>query len=109
MPPAARVLIESATAPETCPITGPGCPTVLVCGEPISCEGDAVAGVIGPNEYAGTVTMGSTRVEVGGKPATYVGSVTTGVLTPPPPTPPVPETPGAIVAGTPPCTVEVGV
>jgi uncharacterized Zn-binding protein involved in type VI secretion len=100
--PAARVGVDAAIAP-TCPITGPGAPTVLVNGVMASCVGDAVAGAApAPNVYAGTITGGSARVVFAGRPAAYIGSTTNGTMTvPAPPGPPVvtPGTPGAIVAG----------
>ena len=56
-------------------ITGPGAPTVLICGLPAACMGDAVAG----NVCTGAITMGSPTVLIGGRPAARVTSQVTGV------------------------------
>jgi len=51
------------------PITGPGCPTVLIGGMPAACVGD-MATCVGPPD---TIAMGSPTVLVGGKPAARMG------------------------------------
>jgi len=102
--PVARLQMEWAFAP-SCPITGPGAPTVLICGGPASCQGDAVAGAVPAGQYSGTVTVGSPTVLVQNKPVTRVTSATMGVLTPPS-GPPVPSTPG-VIGATNPATVLV--
>jgi PAAR motif len=106
MPPQSRLAMDFAVAP-SCPITGPGAPTVLVCGCPASCLGDAVAGAIPAGAFAGVVTVGSPKVMIQGRPATRATSSVMGVLTPPPPAPPVPGTTLAIMPGPPPCTVMI--
>jgi len=55
---ASRVGIDSAGGI----ITGPGCPTVLVNGAPISLNGDAVTGHDLPPHNAPTMTGGSNNV-----------------------------------------------
>jgi uncharacterized Zn-binding protein involved in type VI secretion len=55
-------------------ITGPGVPTVLICGQPAAVLGDLVAG----NACTGAITMGSPTVLIGGRPAARVTSQVTG-------------------------------
>jgi uncharacterized Zn-binding protein involved in type VI secretion len=47
------------------PVTGPGCPTVLIGSLPAACVGDIVT-CVGPPD---TIAMGSTTVLIGSKPA----------------------------------------
>ena len=54
------------------PITGPGCPTVLIEGLPAACVGD-MATCVGPPD---TIVKGSSTVMIGGKPAARVGDTT---------------------------------
>jgi uncharacterized Zn-binding protein involved in type VI secretion len=54
------------------PITGPGCPTVLIGGMPASVMGDMCV-CVGP---PATILMGSTGVFIGGKPAARMGDPT---------------------------------
>jgi uncharacterized Zn-binding protein involved in type VI secretion len=56
------------------PITGPGMPTVIVGGLPVSVMGDVVSGAV----CIGAVTMGSPKFLVGGRPVTRVTSMVTG-------------------------------
>jgi uncharacterized Zn-binding protein involved in type VI secretion len=51
------------------PITGPGCPTVLIGGMPASVMGDMCV-CVGPPD---TIVLGSTGVMIGGKPAARMG------------------------------------
>ena len=51
------------------PITGPGCPTVLIGGMPASVMGDMCV-CVGPPD---TIILGSTGVFIGGKPAARMG------------------------------------
>ncbi len=51
------------------PITGPGCPTVLIGGVPAAVMGD-ICVCVGPPD---TIVMGSTGVLIGGKPAARLG------------------------------------
>ncbi|QDV23713.1 PAAR domain-containing protein [Aureliella helgolandensis] len=51
------------------PISGPGCPTVLIGGQPASVMGD-IAVCVGPPD---TVAKGSATVLLGGKPAARMG------------------------------------
>ncbi len=51
------------------PITGPGCPTVLISKMPAACVGD-MAVCVGPPD---TIAMGSTTVLISGKPAARLG------------------------------------
>ena len=63
------------------PITGPGCPTVLIGGMPAAVMGD-IAICVGPPS---TIVKGSTTVMIGGRPAARVGDQTAhgGVITGP--------------------------
>jgi len=54
------------------PIIGPGCPTVLIGGQPASVVGDMCT-CVGPPD---TIIMGSTTVTFGGMPATRMGDTT---------------------------------
>lgn len=54
------------------PITGPGCPTVLIGGMPAAVMGDMCT-CVGPPS---TVVLGSTGVFFGGKPAARMGDMT---------------------------------
>jgi len=51
------------------PVTGPGCPTVMIGGTPAAVMGD-MAVCVGPPD---TIVLGSTGVFFGGKPAARVG------------------------------------
>lgn len=51
------------------PITGPGCPTVLIGGIPAAVMGDMCV-CVGPPD---TIILGSTGVMIGGKPAARMG------------------------------------
>ncbi len=51
------------------PITGPGCPTVLIGGMPAAVMGDMCV-CVGPPD---TIILGSTGVFIGGKPAARMG------------------------------------
>ncbi len=51
------------------PITGPGCPTVLIGGQPAAVMGDMCV-CTGPPD---TIVLGSTGVFIGGKPAARMG------------------------------------
>lgn len=51
------------------PITGPGCPTVLIGGMPAAVMGDMCT-CVGPPD---TIVLGSTGVFIGGKPAARMG------------------------------------
>ena len=53
-------------------ITGPGCPTVLIGGQPAACVGD-IAICVGPPD---TIIQGSTTVLFGGRPAARMGDPT---------------------------------
>lgn len=96
MPPAARVgdmhtcpMVNPGPVPHVGgPITGPGCPTVLIAGMPAAIVGD-MATCVGPPD---TIAMGSATVLIGGKPAARMGDSTAHG--------------GAIVAGAP--TVIIG-
>jgi uncharacterized Zn-binding protein involved in type VI secretion len=55
------------------PVTGPGCPTVLIGGMPASVMGDMCV-CVGPPD---TIIMGSTGVFIGGMPAARMGDPTT--------------------------------
>lgn len=66
------------------PITGPGCPTVLVGGLPAARVGDML-GCVGPPDI---IAAGSTTVFIGGQPAARItsqcahgGQVVTGCFT----------------------------
>ena len=54
------------------PITGPGCPTVLIGGQPAAVVGD-ICTCAGPPD---SIIMGSTTVKFGGRPAARVGDST---------------------------------
>ncbi|MGH8147485.1 MAG: PAAR domain-containing protein [Rhodanobacteraceae bacterium] len=79
MPPLAR-LTDMHTCPMTTgpvphvggPITGPGCPNVLIGGMPAACVGD-LATCVGPPD---TIARGATKVLIGGRPAATMGSNT---------------------------------
>src|SRR5882757_8551812 len=51
------------------PITGPGCPTVMIGGMPAAVMGDMCV-CVGPPD---TIVLGSTGVMIGGKPAARMG------------------------------------
>lgn len=53
------------------PIIGPGCPTVLISGQPAAVMGDMVT-CVGPPD---TIMLGSSGVMIGGKPAARVGDM----------------------------------
>lgn len=55
------------------PITGPGCPTVLIGGMPAAVMGDMCT-CVGPPD---TIILGSAGVLIGGKPAARMGDMTT--------------------------------
>jgi uncharacterized Zn-binding protein involved in type VI secretion len=66
------------------PITGPGCPAVLIGSLPAACVGDIVT-CVGPPD---AIAMGSTTVLIGSKPAarmldtcTHGGAITLGCPT----------------------------
>jgi uncharacterized Zn-binding protein involved in type VI secretion len=69
--PAARVGDQTATGDT---IAGPGVPTVLIAGQPASVVGDMASGPV----FAGSITMGSMTVLIGGRPAARVTSVLAG-------------------------------
>jgi uncharacterized Zn-binding protein involved in type VI secretion len=54
------------------PITGPGCPTVLIGGIPAAVMGDMCV-CVGPPD---TIVLGSAGVLIGGKPAARMGDTT---------------------------------
>jgi uncharacterized Zn-binding protein involved in type VI secretion len=54
------------------PILGPGCPTVLIGGQPAAVVGD-ICTCTGPPD---SIAMGSTTVLLGGKPAARLGDPT---------------------------------
>jgi uncharacterized Zn-binding protein involved in type VI secretion len=54
------------------PVTGPGCPTVLIGKMPAACMGDLCT-CVGPPD---TIVMGSPTVLVGKKPVAKLGSTT---------------------------------
>ena len=63
------------------PISGPGCPTVLIGGMPAAVVGDMCV-CVGPPD---TIAKGSATVLIGGKPAARVGDMTAhGGNIPPP-------------------------
>jgi uncharacterized Zn-binding protein involved in type VI secretion len=70
--PAARVSDATATGDA---ITGPGAPTVLIGYLPAACLGDSVSGTV----CTGAITLGSTTVMIGGRPAARMTSQVTGV------------------------------
>ena len=51
------------------PISPPGCPTVLIGGQPAACKGDAAI-CVGPPD---SISQGSATVLIGYKPAARVG------------------------------------
>ncbi|GAC1348090.1 MAG: PAAR domain-containing protein [Acetobacteraceae bacterium] len=53
------------------PITGPGCPTVMIGGLPAARVGDLVT-CVGPPD---TIVMGSPTVLIGGQPAAHMTSL----------------------------------
>ena len=83
MPPAAR-LTDMHTCPMQTPagpvpiphvggpITGPGCPTVLICKMPAAVMGDMCV-CVGPPD---SIVKGSATVMIGGKPAARMGDST---------------------------------
>lgn len=83
------------------PITGPGCPTVLIGGLPAAVMGDMCV-CVGPPD---TIVLGSTGVLIGGKPAARMGDscVHGGAITIGCPTVLIGEvsgaSPGALLAG----------
>lgn len=70
--PAARVGDMTVTGD---PITGPGVFNVLISNQPASVIGDLVSGTV----CVGAITMGSTTVLIGNRPAATVTSQVTGV------------------------------
>ena len=54
------------------PVTGPGCPTVLIGGTPAAVVGD-ICVCVGPPDM---IAMGSTTVLIGNKPAARMGDPT---------------------------------
>lgn len=86
MPPLARIL-DMHTCPMTTgpvphvggPVTGPGCPNVLIGGMPAACLGD-MATCVGPPD---SILGGNPKILVGGRPVAYLGSTTAhgGVVT----------------------------
>lgn len=70
--PAARLGDMTATGDS---IVGPGVPTVMIENVPAAVLGDQVSGAA----CVGAITMGSTTVLIGGRPAARVTSVVTGV------------------------------
>lgn len=54
------------------PILPPGCPTVLICGQPAACLGDQLT-CVGPPD---AIVAGSSSVLIGGKPAARMGDST---------------------------------
>ena len=54
------------------PVTGPGCPTVLIGGMPAAVVGD-ICVCVGPPDL---IAMGSTTVLIGNKPAARMGDQT---------------------------------
>lgn len=79
MPPLAR-LTDMHTCPMVTvlvphvggPITGPGCPMVLVGGLPAACVGDMVT-CVGPPD---SIVSGNPKILIGGRPAALMGSST---------------------------------
>jgi uncharacterized Zn-binding protein involved in type VI secretion len=79
MPPAARVgdmhtcpMFNGPVPHVGGPITGPGAPTVLICGQPAARVTD-LATCVGPPDVA---IVGSTTVLIGGLPAARMGDST---------------------------------
>lgn len=70
--PCSRLADQTATGDT---ITGPGSPTVLVGGKPVSNMGDAIAGPA----CTGAITMGSPTVLATSRPVSRVTSTVTGV------------------------------
>jgi uncharacterized Zn-binding protein involved in type VI secretion len=88
MPPAARLtdmhacpMVTGVVPHVGGPISGPGCPTVLIGGLPAARETD-MAVCTGPPDV---ITLGCPTVMIGGLPAAFLGSVTAhgGVVTGP--------------------------
>ena len=89
MPPAARVgdmhTCPAATGPVPHvggPIMPPGCPTVLIGGQPAARMGDMCTCATGP---PANILKGSATVSIGGQPAARVGDQTAhgGAIIPP--------------------------
>lgn len=55
------------------PILPPGCPTVLIGGQPAACLGDMAICAASPPD---SIIMGSSSVMIGGKPAARMGDST---------------------------------
>ncbi len=79
MPPAARVgdmhtcpLVTAAVPHVGGPVMPPGCPTVLIAGQPAARVGDMLT-CAGPPD---TIVAGSSTVMVGGVPAARMGDLT---------------------------------
>ena len=79
MPPAARVgdmhvcpMVTGVVPHVGGPIMPPGCPTVLIGGQPAACMGDMVT-CTGPPD---TILIGSATVLIGGKMAARMGDST---------------------------------
>jgi uncharacterized Zn-binding protein involved in type VI secretion len=83
MPPAARITdmhtcpMQTPAIPSPIPhvggpITGPGCPTVLIGGMPAAVLGDSAV-CVGPPD---TIVKGSATVMICGKPAARMGDTT---------------------------------
>ena len=79
MPPAARVgdmhvcpMVTVLVPHVGGPIIPPGCPTVMIGGQPAACMGDMVT-CTGPPD---SILMGSASVLIGGKPAARMGDST---------------------------------
>jgi uncharacterized Zn-binding protein involved in type VI secretion len=60
------------TAPVGAPILPPGCPTVLIGGQPAARVGDMATCVVPPD----VIAMGSVTVLIGGQPAARLGDPT---------------------------------
>jgi len=72
--PAARLTDITITGD---PITAIGVPNVLIGGLPAACVGDLVVGPV----ITGSITMGSTTVLIGGRPAARMTSMVSGANT----------------------------
>ena len=79
MPPAARLtdmhvcpMVTGIVPHVGGPITGPGCPMVLIGGLPAARVGDLLV-CVGPPDV---IAMGSTSVLIGGQPAARMGDLT---------------------------------